>query len=144
MPLHTWIDTRRRLVAARGTGIVADNDIFLYQTTIWTRAEVAGFDEVVDMGDVTDVRVVSPARTEDLAKVASAMDSRYAGGRLAVVATGDEVFALAQQYGQLRQRHGGGRKRVGVFRSRAEAEQWLGLPGGTLTELFATPPSTAI
>lgn len=142
MPLHTWIDPRRRLVAAHGTGFVADTDVFLYQTTIWTRPDVAGFDEVVDMGDVADIRVDSPTRTEDLARVASAMDSWYAGARLAVVAATEPVFALAQQYAQLRQQHGKGQKRVGVFRTRGEAEEWLGLPAGFLTKLFATPPTT--
>lgn len=68
------------------------------------------------------------------------MDPWDTPSRLAIVAASDAAFHLAQMYGALREHVGRGQKRVGVFRTRAEAEQWLGLRTGDIATLFATPP----
>lgn len=49
------------------------------------------------------------------------------GAKLALVSTRDEFFGLGRMYQALRD---DSPVEVGVFRSRPEAEQWLGLPAG--------------
>ena len=138
--MHVRVDASRRLVAVRGFGTVSDSDVFHYQATTWRRPDVQGFDELVDMTDVEDVYVAAAGRTEDLARVAAGMDRFEKESRLAIVAPGDSAFRLAQGYGAMRERIGGGHKRVGVFRSRPEAEAWLGLEPGAIAALLDPEP----
>ena len=55
MPIVHRIDHERRLVVAEGRGIVTDQDVFGYQRDVWSRPEVAGYDELVDMSEVEDI-----------------------------------------------------------------------------------------
>jgi len=49
MPLAHRIDHRPRLVIARASGTLTDEEVFAYQKDVWSRPDVAGYDELVDM-----------------------------------------------------------------------------------------------
>jgi hypothetical protein len=49
MPIGYRVDHNRRLVAARAHGILVAEDLFGYQREAWSRPDVAGYDELVDM-----------------------------------------------------------------------------------------------
>ena len=129
MPLEHRIDHRLRLVLTRAIGTLTDEEIFAYQREVWSRPDVAGYDELVDMSDVEHVAVPSTDRVTQLASFSAAMDARAPASRFAIVAPRDYEFALGRMYEAHRELDSRGTKRVGVFRTRAEALAWLGLEG---------------
>jgi hypothetical protein len=52
MPIDYRIDTERRIVFAVPRGVLDTDSLFVYQRDAWSRPEVAGFDEPVDMREV--------------------------------------------------------------------------------------------
>jgi hypothetical protein len=134
MPLEHRIDHRRRVVLTRAIGTLTDDEIFAYQREVWSRPGVAGYDELVDMSAVEHVALLSIERVSQLASFSAAMDATAPVSRFAIVAPRDFEFGLGRLYGAHRELDSRGTKRVGVFRSRAEALAWLGLesesPGG--------------
>jgi hypothetical protein len=49
VPIDYLINHERRVVLARCRGVLTDEDVFGYQHEVWSRPEVAGYDELVDM-----------------------------------------------------------------------------------------------
>jgi hypothetical protein len=88
MPIEHEIDHRRRLVLAKGHGTLADAEVFHYQSSVWSRPEVAGYDELFDMSDVADITPPSTERIRELALLSAAMDA-LSPSRLAIVAPDD-------------------------------------------------------
>jgi hypothetical protein len=127
MPLEYRIDHQLRLVLTRAVGVLTDDQIFAYQDEVWSRPDVAGYDELVDMSDVEHVAVPSIDRVVQLAALSARMDPETPVTRFAIVAPRDFEFGLGRLYGARRELDGRGTKRVGVFRSRVEALEWLGL-----------------
>src|SRR4030095_5494948 len=60
MPIDYKIDTTQRRVVATAYGTLTDADVFDYQRAVWSRADVAGFDEIVDMRAVKIVELPRP------------------------------------------------------------------------------------
>jgi hypothetical protein len=118
-----------RLVVTRAVGTLTDDEVFAYQHDVWSRPEVAGYDELIDMSAFEHVAVPSPERIVRLASVSAGMDVRMPRTRLAIIAPRDFEFGLGRMYGAHREMDSRSTKRVGVFRSRAEAQAWLGLDG---------------
>ena len=52
MSISYHIDPHRRVVFAAGHGTFNDRDVFAYQHDVWSRPELAGYDELIDMRDV--------------------------------------------------------------------------------------------
>ena len=127
MPIRYEIDHERRLVRARASGILTDDDVFGYQRDAWSKPEVAGYDELVDMSAVVRVALPSVQRMRDLARLSSDMDPRGRPPRFAIVAPGDLAFMLGRLYKGIRGL-AGGTKKVGVFRTEAEADEFLRRP----------------
>src|SRR5205085_328644 len=98
MPIEYRIDTRRGLVVATAHGTLTDEDVFGYQREVWSRPDVAGYDELVDMSRVE--RIVLPAadRVRELAAVSAAMDDPAPGARFAIYAPTDLAFGLGRMY----------------------------------------------
>jgi len=127
MTLEYRIDQARRVVFATATGLLSDQDLFTYQREVWSRGELAGYDEVVDFGAVEDLVLSSGDRLRALADLASTMDVPGASSRLAIVAPRDFAFGLARMYETYRTMNQRGSKVVSVFRSMQAALDWLGL-----------------
>ena len=126
MPLEYRIDHERRLVLARASGVLTDDEVFEYQYSAWVRAEVAGYDELVDMTDVKRVALPSVDRMRALARLSAGMDSGQQS-KFAIVAPGDVAFMLGRLYKAIRGVTGGTRQ-VGVFRTEEEAMEFLARP----------------
>jgi len=126
MPIEHAIDHARRLVIARGRGTLTDQDIFGYQSAVWSNAEVAGYDELMDMTDVEHIRLQSMDRVQQLAKVSAGMDAPSSTSKFAIVAPDDVAFGLGRMYQTYRSLDKRSTKEVGVFRSWNEALAFLG------------------
>jgi hypothetical protein len=126
MPLEYRIDQARRVVFATATGLLSDQDLFTYQREVWSRGELAGYDEVVDFGAVEDLVLSSGDRLRALADLASTMDVPGASSRLAIVAPQDFAYGLARMFETYRTMNQHGSKVVSVFRSMQAALDWLG------------------
>ena len=125
MPIEYRIDPERRIVLATARGVLTADDLFSYQRSVWSASGLAGFDELVDLGGVTDVPQLSALRARDLAVVAARMDDPAVATRLAIVAPADFAYGLARMYATHRETQEHGRKQVRVFRDMAEAVAWL-------------------
>lgn len=132
MPLEYRIDLARRVVFATAGRILADEDVFTYQRVVWSREDLAGYDEVVDLGQVEDLVLASGDRVRALADLASAMDAPGVSSRLAIVAPQDLAYGFARMFETYRTMNQRGAKAVSVFRSMKAALDWLGVddPGG--------------
>jgi hypothetical protein len=129
MPIIYRIDHERRLVLARAIGIFNATVAFTYQRDVWTRPNVAGFDEIVDMSPVTEVEMNPPDRLRQLAELSSSADLPTLSSRMAIVAPTDLTFGLGRMYEAHRALQSRSTKDVGVFRSLAEAYAFLGVEG---------------
>lgn len=129
MPIEYRIDHRRRVVLARGHGTVNHEDVFGYQRDVWSRRDVAGYDELVDMSDVKEIVLSSPDRVRELASLSADMDAAATASRFAIVAPEDFAFGLGRMYEAYRELNPQSTKRVSVFRSLDEALVFLGLEG---------------
>ena len=130
MPIGHQVDHRRRLVIAKGRGTLTDQDVFEYQRGVWSRPELAGYDELFDMSDVENIDLPSLERVRELAKLSASMDDAASRSRLAIVAPKDFAFALGRLYEAHRGLDERSRKTVSVFRSVGEALAWLGSERG--------------
>ena len=131
MPLDYRIDRERRIVFATATRTLSDEDVFAYQREVWSRGDLAGYDEIVDVGLAEDLVVSSGDRVRALADLASAMDVPGASSRLAIVAPQDLAYGFARMFETYRTMNQSGVKVVSVFRSMQAALDWLdlGSPG---------------
>ena len=129
MPIRYTIDDGRRLVVARGEGVFTEQEVFDYQNEVWSRPEVAGYDELIDMTAVTEIRMPSPTRgrLKQLAWLSARMDHAGATSKSAIVAPGNLAFGLGRMYEAYRNMERDGNKRVEVFRSEEGALKFLGI-----------------
>ena len=126
MPINYRIDKERRQVIASAHGELTDVEVFGYQREVWSRAEVQGFDEIIDMTAVRHIALPHPDRVRDLAELSASMDVTHASSRLAIVAPDDFAFGLGRMFGIHRRNEDRSTKQVAVFRSMGEALAWLG------------------
>lgn len=124
MPIQYTIDVPRRLVISRVTSRVTADDFFAYQQTVWTQPAVSGFDELVDMTEAAEIEGATGDAISAFAGFSSEMDSA-SPTKLAIIAPGDLFFGLARMYEAYRETAPHSTRKVGVFRTRAEAETWL-------------------
>jgi hypothetical protein len=125
MPIEYTVDHARRLVTAIGRGTLSRDDIFNYQQEVWSRPDVGGYDELMDMTHVEQIDLRSVDRLKRLAELSASMDPAAVQSRFAIVAPEDYAFGLGRMYESYRRLEGRGTKRVGVFRSMAEAQAFL-------------------
>ena len=129
MPIEYRIDHERRLVIATGHGVLTLEDILGYQEDVWSRPELSGYNELIDMSRVEQIASPSIGGVRDLAKFSARMDTPSLSSRFAIVAPTDLAFGLGRMYEAYRSLDGRSTKQVGVFRSLAEALAFLGVSG---------------
>ncbi len=126
MPITIEIDAGNRLILARITGVLTHEDILAYQHDVWSRPELAGFDELIDVSAVERIAFESSRRVGEIAELAVEMDSKDNPTRLAIVAPTPESYGMARMYQTYRETTPGGTKTVMVFHTVPEAWAWLG------------------
>lgn len=128
MPIAHRVDHERKVVIERAYGVLTDEDVFNFQHTVWSDPAVAGYNELADMTHVSEIALPSIHRVRDLAMKAVEMDSSSATSRFAIVAPEDLGFGLGRMFQAYREMEKGSTKEVGVFRTLADACEWLGIP----------------
>src|SRR5690242_12840500 len=127
MPIVYRIDHEARVVLAAGHGVFTTEDAFGYQKTVWSRPDVQGYDELIDMSAVTEIPTASGDRIKKLATLAARMDSPTTTSRFAVVASADIAYGLGRMFQAYRGHHAKSTKEVGIFRTMEEALAFLRL-----------------
>ena len=127
MPIEYWIDHQQRLVMATGHGTLTHEDVLGYQRDVWSRPELAGYDELMDMSPVEHIALPSTERVREVAQLSAGMDAHSSASRFAIVAPTDLAFGLGRMYEAYRRLDNRSTKQVGVFRSRDEAFAFLGV-----------------
>lgn len=125
MPIEFTIDHARRLVTAKGRGTMTGEDVFGYQRDVWSRADVQGYNELIDMREVEHIDLKSIDNMRFLAELSASMDAPAQPSRFAIVATSDEAYGLGRMYETYRRLEGKSTKQVGVFRSLTDAMAFL-------------------
>jgi hypothetical protein len=125
MPIEYRIDHERRAVFAAGRGTMTDTDVFGYQHDVWSRPEVVGYHEVMDMTDVEAIAAPSAGRVRDLAVFSAEMDAPAVASKFAIVAPGNVAFGFGRMFAAYRESNPRSKKEVGVFRSMDAALKWL-------------------
>ena len=105
------------------------DDLFGYQRTVWSRPDVQGYDELVDMTAVTSIPAPSPDSVHALAALAASMDPPAVRSKFAIIAPDDLAYGLGRMYQTHRGLAGGPRKEVAVFRTVRDGLAWLGRAG---------------
>jgi hypothetical protein len=129
MPIAYHVDHEARLVVAAGHGSLSGADMFKYQRSVWSRTDVSGYDELIDMRRVTHLEVPSAEWVRDLAQVSAAMDPAASLSRLAIIASKDLVFGLGRMFQAFRELDPRSTKKIGVFRTMEEALAFLHVAG---------------
>lgn len=127
MPITYRIDSTLKTVFAAGTGSLTDADLFDYQREVWSRPDVRGFHELMDMSGVERIESPTTDRVRDLAKLSARMDAGVDSSKFAIVASEELAFGLGRMYQAYREMSEGSTKEVGVFRSMKDALAFLGL-----------------
>jgi hypothetical protein len=121
MAIEYQIDRDRQVVIAKVEGRLESRDIYAYQGEVWSRSDVAGYDELVDMTIAELVTSPSPEQVRELARISAAMDSPEHASKFAIVAPRSALFGLGRMYQTHRELDEHSTKKVGVFRSMEEA-----------------------
>jgi hypothetical protein len=127
MPIRYHVDHERRVVFAEGSGTFSDADVFGYQREVWSRPDVHGYSELIDMTAVEQIEQPSPERIEQLAQLSAEMDALARSPRFAIIAPTAIAYGLGKMYQAMREMQERSAKEVGVFRTRGEALVFLGL-----------------
>ncbi len=121
MPVIIHVDHERRRVVGTATGTLEDRDLFTYQEKA---GRYEGYDEIFDGTAVERLQDIHPATLMKLAGVAAATDTEKPA-KLAIVATQDVHFGMGRMYESFRECAPNASRKLGIFHSREEAEQWL-------------------
>jgi len=127
VPVKYRIDHQRHLILTWGQGTVLAQDMFDYQRTVWSRPDVAGYSEIVDMTLAETIESPTAKNMRDLASLSAEMAESVATGRLAIVAPQQLVFGLGRMYEAYREMQPGTKKQMAVFRTLGEASVYLGI-----------------
>jgi hypothetical protein len=120
LPARYSIDVERKLVISLGWGVMTSADVREHRRALRSDPRFdSNFRELVDMSGITEDRVDLGAKQE------ISQDQIFAPNvRRAWVASANYSFGMARMYAVAAERYGGS---IGVFRTRKEAEDWLGL-----------------
>jgi len=125
MPIVYRIDHDARLVVAAGYGVFTPAAVFDYQREVWSRPDVKGYDELIDMSRVTRIEVSEPHRMKELAALSASTDDAAGSSRFAIVAPADIAYGLGRMFQTYRELNPKSTKSVGVFRTMEEALAYL-------------------
>jgi hypothetical protein len=130
MNIEYQINHEQQLVLAKAQKVLAEDDIFNYQREVWSRNDVVGYNELLDLSEVERVELSSTDSIEEFARLAISMDVPTTATRFAIIAPTDLMFGLGRMYEAYRNLNEQSTKQACVFRSRSEALAWLSAKGG--------------
>ena len=127
MPIEYRIDHEHRVIIAKGIGAFSGEDMFRYQQEAWSQPGVAGYNELVDMTEVTEIVDPSVDDIRRLVQLSASTDPPEGHARMAIAAPNKLMFGLGRMYEAYRELQPGSTKAVRVFKSVREAREFLGL-----------------
>jgi hypothetical protein len=130
MKIEYQVDHEQQLVLAKARKVLAEDDIFNYQREVWSRNDVVGYNELLDLSEVERVELTSTDSIEEFARLAVSMDVPATATRFAIIAPTDLMFGLGRMYEAYRNLNEQSTKQAQVFRSRHEAMAWLSARSG--------------
>jgi hypothetical protein len=125
MPIDYRIDRRRMLVLVTPRGLLTHGEMVAYQGEVWTRPELSGFDELIDMSNVDRLDLRSPDQIFELAALSAGMDSGKPRSKMAIVASDRLHAALGALYRASRAESPSNRRDIEVFPDLEAALDWL-------------------
>jgi len=127
MPIEYRIDHERRVIIAKGKGTFTSEDMFRYQQEAWSQPGVAGYNELVDMTEVTEIVDPSVENVRRLVQLSASMDPPDSHARFAIASPNKLMFGLGRLYETYRELDPKSTKAVRVFKTVREAMEFLGL-----------------
>jgi hypothetical protein len=141
MPLVFRVDHEARVIVAAGYGTLTDGEVLGYHRQISALSETIGYDELIDMTDVTNVSMPSSDWVRELVVVTAGKDAARGPSKLAIVAPGDLAYALGRMFQTEWELDERSKKVVGVFRTMAEASAFLGIDRELALPTSPPPPT---
>jgi hypothetical protein len=127
MPIEYHIDHDRRVIIAKGKGAFTSQDMFGYQLEAWSQPGVAGYNELVDMTDVTEIVDPNVDEIRRIVELSASTDPPEGHARMAIAAPNKLMFGLGRMYEAYRELHPKSTRVVRVFKTLREAMDFLGL-----------------
>lgn len=125
MPIDVRIDRRKKIVFATPRGLLTHEEMVAYQRDVWTRPEVAGYGELIDMTVVDRLDLRSPEQIFELAALSAQLDQDQPPSRMAIVATDRLHLALGKMYRASREANPSHRREIEIFPTQEAARDWL-------------------
>lgn len=127
MPIEYHIDHEHRVIIAKGIGAFTGEDMFRYQQEAWSQPGVAGYNELVDMTDVTEIVDPNVDEIRRIVELSASTDPPEGHARMAIAAPNKLMFGLGRMYEAYRELQPRSTKAVRVFKTVREAREFLGL-----------------
>jgi hypothetical protein len=125
MPIDYRIDRRKKIVTVTPRGTLTHEEMVAYQTKVWSRSDVGGYAELIDMSVVDKLDLRSPDQIFELAALGAKMDAGNPLSRMAIVATDKLHAALGRMYRASRTEHPSNQREIEVFGTLEDALKWL-------------------
>jgi len=118
VPITYDIDKQQRLVVSRLWDVVTNDEVDDHNRTLRTDPDFdPSYRQLIDLSGITEIRITTPKVT------ATAQDQYFTPGtRRAFFAPEDVAFGLARMFATRAEAAG---QKIGVFRDRKKAEEWL-------------------
>jgi len=125
MSIEYHIDHDRRLVVTTASGKLTAEDFFNFKRDAWSLPEVRGFNELVDASKLEEISSLTFEKISELAKLSANMDGSTISTNLAIVASDTFAYGMGRLYEAFRNLNPKSTKKVSVFRSMQEANDWI-------------------
>ena len=103
------------------------DEIFVYRHKTWNRKDFGGFNVLVDITKVEELKSLPAENILLLTYLAAPVDTKSARPKLAILTQGDFHYGLAQQYQGFRHMNPESKREVQIFRSEKDALEFLGV-----------------
>lgn len=123
MPVTAEIDKAARLVVTTATGRVSKPDFVAHIEGVWRDADVAGFDELIDVTEA-DVSGLSADDLAALVKVGVSVDLATSS-RLALCVSSELGYGLSRMYGSMRETNDENARQINIFYDIDSARAWI-------------------
>lgn len=126
MPISVEIFDDLKLVIARVTGVMTGEEMMNYQLETWSKRQIVGYDEIVDVAAVEGFNYEGPSKIKEVTHISARMDWANFSRKMAIVAVSDMAVGMARMYQSYREDETIGRKEIMIFKTIEQARQWLG------------------
>ena len=126
MPISVETFDDLKLVIARVTGVMTAEEMMNYQLETWSKRQVVGYDEIVDVTAVEGFNYEGPSKIKEVTHISARMDWANFSRKMAIIAVSDLAVGMARMYQSYRDNETIGRKEIMIFKTIEQARQWLG------------------